>query len=215
MRRLLSVLLVLLALAVAATAAARDPRQEQLRLNATDNALAKRIAVKQSDVGATWQKRTLPASQGQLSCPGFNPDLSRFTITGRALTAFSQATGASIASAVDVFKSRADAAGDFRAAATPTVARCLRLTIERQFGGGAVPLRVRSSRVVAAPRVGDRRIAYRVVAAVTTGAAALNVYLDVVVVQKGRSIAAIFFTAPLQPLPSRKRVAAAVASRMR
>jgi hypothetical protein len=215
MRRLLFPSIVLFALALATTAVARDPRLEQVRLNAADSALAKRIALKPADVGTGWRKTVVPDSDEPLRCPGFNPNLSRFTVTGKAKTAFTQPTGASIASAVEVYESRADAVGDFKAAATPAVARCMKLMLEREFGAAAVPVRVRSARVVPAPRLGDRRIAYRVVARLTAGSMTLNVYFDVLVVQRGRSIAALFFTGVQRPLARQSRLAAAVASRMR
>jgi hypothetical protein len=215
MRRVVLIPLVLLSLLVVATAAARDPRLEQVRLNPADNALAKRIALTPRDVGVGWRSTTVPDSDDQLNCPGWSPNLSRFTITGKATRAYSQPTGASIVSAVEVYESKADAAGDFKAAATPAVARCLKLALEREFGNGAVPVRVRSAKVVPAPRVGDRRIAYRVIASLNAGGVVLNVYFDVIVVQKGRSIVALFFTAPMKPLARQSRLAAMVASRMR
>jgi hypothetical protein len=215
MRRVLLLPIVLLALALATTAAARDPRLEQLRLNAADNALAKRIALKARDVGAAWRQTEVPESDQPLRCPGFNPDLSRFTVTGKAKTAFTQPTGASIASAVEVYESRADAVGDFKTAATPALARCLKSMLEREFGAFGVPVRVRSARVVPAARIGDRRIAYRVIAALGPSGATVNVYFDVVVVQKGRSIAALFFTSPGNRVSRQSSLAATVASRMR
>lgn len=215
MRRLVLTVLFLASLLVVATAAARDPRLEQVRLNAADNALAKRIALTPREVGAGFRSTKLPDSDDQLNCPGWSPNLSRFTITGKATRAYSQPTGASIVSAVEVYESRADAAGDFKTAATPAVARCLKLALEREFAGSAVPVRVRSAKVVPAPRVGDRRIAYRVIASLDAGGALLNVYFDVIVLQKGRSIVALFFTAPMKPLARQSRLAAAVASRMR
>lgn len=215
MRRLVLIPLLLVSLLVVATAAARDPRLEQVRLNAADNALAKRIALTPRDVGVGWRSTTVPDSDDQLNCPGWSPNLSRFTITGKATRAYTQPTGASIVSAVEVYESKADAAGDFKAAATPAVARCLKLALEREFGNGAVPVRVRSAKVVPAPRVGDRRIAYRVIASLNAGGTLLNVFFDVIVVQKGRSIVALFFTAPMKPLARQSRLAATVASRMR
>jgi hypothetical protein len=215
MRRLFLIPLVLLSLLVVATAAARDPRLEQVRLNAADNALAKRIALTPRDVGVGWRSTTVPDSDDQLNCPGWSPNLSRFTITGKSTRVYTQPTGASIVSAVEVYESKADASGDFKAAATPAVARCLKLALEREFANSAVPVRVRSAKVVPAPRVGDRRIAYRVIASLNAGGTLLNVYFDVIVVQKGRSIVALFFTAPMKPLARQSRLAATVASRMR
>lgn len=215
MRRFVLIVLVIASLLAVATAAARDPRLEQVRLNAADNALAKRIALTPREVGAGFRSTNVPDSDDQLNCPGWSPNLSRFTITGKATRAYSQPTGASIVSAVEVYDSRADAVGDFKAAATPAVARCLKLALEREFAGGSVPVRVRSAKVVPAPRVAERRIAYRVIASLDAGGALLNVYFDVIVLQKGRSIVALFFTAPMKPLARQSRLAAVVASRMR
>jgi hypothetical protein len=219
-RRLAATCLVaaLSLLLAASIASARDPRLERLRLNAADVALAKRIALKRSDLGGSWQQVSVPASgDGEgLNCPNFNPDLSRFTITGEASTGFTQQTGASILSAVEVYPSRAEAAGDFRTGARPEVARCLRLVLERDLPqNGLLTFKVLSSRVVAAPRVGDRRIAYRLVARLESLGTRVDLFLDVVVVQRGRSIAALFFTSPTKPLAGQARLAAAVAARMR
>jgi hypothetical protein len=155
-----------------------------------------------------------------LRCTSFNPDLSTFTITGKAATALSRGTGASAASTVEVYESRADAIGDFRAAAKPQVARCLREVLEEQMagqGGGLFTLRVQSSKVVPAPKVGDRRIAYRLVAELGTQGVGVGipVYLDIVGFQRGRSIAALFFTGVSRPIAGRAGVARRVAARMR
>ena len=214
MRRLLAAVVLVASLAAVASGSARDPRLEQVRLNAADNALARRIAVQPADVGAGWRRTTIPKAEQRLTCPGFRPDFSRFTITGKATTGFAQRTGAAVVSAVEVYESRADAVGDFRMGAKPAVARCLKLEIDRQFRAAAVPGRVLSARVVPAPRVGERRLAIRLVATLEAGAN-LRLYVDVVAVQRGRSIAAVFFTAPTKPLRGQSRIVAAVASRMR
>lgn len=206
-----------LALLVATAASGRDPRLEQVQLRAADVALAKRITLKQGDVGAAWRSVRIPSSSGErLVCPGFNPDFSRFTISGKASSGFTRTDGASIASSVEVYESRADAIGDFQIGAKPIVASCLKRSLERELNAGAlVKVSVPFARVVAAPRVGDRRIGYRIVARLEAATTQLDVYLDVVVVQRGRSIAALFFTGPKQPLPRQAQIASSVAARMR
>lgn len=216
MRRLVVSIALLPALVATATAGARDPRLEQLRLNKADNALARSIGVTQREAGSGFRKLRLPESDRQTSCPGFRPNLSRFTITGKATTAFAHASGMSIVSAVEVYESRADAAGDFRAAATPALARCLRHELERDFEASSLLASVRSAKVVPMPRLAERRIAYRIVAGVETGGLRnVTFVVDVVVLQRGRSIAALLFTGVNKAFPRRDRVAAAVASRMR
>jgi hypothetical protein len=208
----------LLSLLVAALAAARGPRDERVELRPADVALAQRIALKARDLGGAWQRLSVPsAGEGErLTCPGFNPDLSRFTITGQSRVAFYQRTGASAVSVVEVFRSRADAVGDFQAAAKPIVVGCLKAQLERDLRDQVpVEVAVPVARVVLAPRVGERRMAFRIVARVDATVARISLYLDVVVVQRGRSIAAVFFTSPTRPLAGRDRAVVAVASRLR
>ena len=206
-----------LSLIVATAASGRDPRLEKVQLRAADVALAKRITLKQGDVGAAWRSVRIPSSSGErLVCPGFNPDFSRFTITGKASSGFTRTNGASIASSVEVYESQADAIGDFQVGAKPIVANCLKRSLERELDVGAlVEVSVPFARVVAAPRVGDRRIGYRIVARLEAATTQLDVYLDVVVVQRGRSIAVLFFTGPKQPLPGQAQIVSSVATRMR
>lgn len=209
--------LCVLSLLVATAASGRDPRLERVQLRAADVALAKRITLKQGDVGASWRQVRIPSSSGErLVCPGFNPDFSRFTISGKASSGFTRPNGASIVSSVEVYESRADAIGDFRVGAKPIVATCLKRWLERELNAGAlVEVSVPFARVVAAPRVGERRIGYRIVARLEAASTQLDVYLDVVVVQRGRSIVAFFFTGPKQSLPGQAQIVSAVAARMR
>ena len=87
-RRALVVLLVLaLAGAFAAVAAAKDPRREQERLTPADMALAGRVSVRPTDLPRGWQQTAVPPENGSMSCPGFDPDFSRFTITGKSRSA--------------------------------------------------------------------------------------------------------------------------------
>ncbi len=218
MRRFaVAVVLCALALLLAAAASGRDPRLEKLQLRAADVALAKRSTLRQQDAGASWRPIRIPTSSGErLVCPGFNPDFSRFTISGKASSGFTRTGGASILSSVEVYESRADAIGDFRVGAKPIVANCLKRSLERQLKSSAlVEVSVPFARVVAAPPVGDRRIASRIVARLEAASTQLDVYLDVIVVQRGRSIAALFFTGLKQSLPGQAQIASSVAARMR
>jgi hypothetical protein len=215
-RRRVLIAALLLALTLVSAALARDPRSEQIRLKPTDVALAKRIALQASDLGTGWRKQPLPAGEDStMKCPEVDPDFSRFTITGKARNAFVEPTSAQAVSSVEVYKSRSDAVGDFRLGAKPQLAKCLRREIERELSTSGLPMRVTSARVVTAPRVGENRIAYRVVARIDTGAAKANIYADVIAFQRGRSTAVLSFTSPFKPYPREAKVAAAVASRMR
>lgn len=216
MRRLLAPVLIVALVAVsAASAAERHPHAEKERLTAADNALARSVAVRASDLPVGWRRVALPPDDGS-RCKSFDPDLSAFTITGKARAGWVDAagTGRSVVSLVEVYASRAQAAGDFAAAARPAAVGCLREGLTAGVAG-RVPFRVVTARMVPAPRVGDRSAAYRVVVALTPSTLPVRVYLDVVVVQRGRSIAALMLTGIHESLPGRDALARTVAARMR
>jgi hypothetical protein len=213
---LLAAALAVVASAVAASAP--DTRAEKERLNAADTALAKRANLKLDDLDPAWDRTAVPADDGStFTCPGFDPDFSAYTITGKAESAFVRGNGGSMLSAVEVYATRAQAVGDFRTGAKPALARCLRHAAEQGFrqGGGRAGAHVISSAVVAAPRVGERRLALRLVARVSSGGRSLPIVLDVLVFQRGRSVAALMFTGLVQRVGGQAGLARLVASRMR
>jgi hypothetical protein len=212
----LAALVVLLALAPAALAGS-DPRAEQVRLNAADNALAKRATVRLADLAGGWRRVSAGADESEVpTCPGYAPDFSRFVITGKSRSAFQGALGSSIVSSVEVFRSRRDAVGDFELGTQPAVARCLKHLLDKQFTAvQTVDARVVSSRRVPAPRLGERSAGYRLAAKLTANGLSVDVYVDVLVFQRGRSIAALFFTGAFEPVDGRNAVGRAVAARLR
>lgn len=216
-RTTISVLLVLTVLATAAVAfGARDPRREQVRLTAADNALAKRALVKSGDVGAGWKRTAVDGDEDEPTrCAGYDPDFSALTITGKARIAFVQATGSSIVSTVDVLKTRAQAASDFRLGATPAFAGCFGKLLGREFARGGVRVKIVSARMMSAPRVGEQSAAFRVVARLQSGGSPISLTMDLLAIQRGRSLAALFFTGVGKPLSRQLELARTVSSRMR
>ena len=211
--------LVACALVVVATAnAARDPRLETLALKPADVRLAKLGTVKLSDLGSGWKSDpTSTMSEQAPDCPGYRPDFSRFTITGAASSNFSAQRGAlSIVSHTEVYATKDDARGDFALSTLPPVARCLGIMIERDTPtGNGFTAKVLSSRRVAAPRVGDRSAAYRIVTELAQGGRSVKVFSDVVVVLRGGSIGGVFFTGVVQPVADQPRIAGRMAARLR
>ena len=216
-RRTLAVLLTLaLAGAFAAVAAAKDPRREQERLRPADMALAGRVSVRSSDLAPGWTQTAVPPDSGTMRCPGFNPDFSRFTITGKSRSAFAASGGSSVLSLVEVYASRGQAVGDFRLGAQPALARCLRSTFEEAVPAGTdVKLRVRSSRMQPLGGVGENGAVFRLVASVSSGNVSVPLYLDALVFQRGRTITALMFTSAMDRVPGQLALARAVARRMR
>jgi hypothetical protein len=208
----------LIAGALAATAAT-DPRSEKLRLTKVDMALAEREVLRGSDLGPGWRQLSVPYRDAP-SCPNFKPNFSAYTITGRAITGFEYGSPAyaQVISEVEVFRTRAQAVGDFRLATAPQTARCLAYLFANGFGKTApasVRLRMLSSRAVAAPRLGERSAAYRLMARVTGTGGSLTITVDFLAFQRGRSIAALGFTGVDSRVPSQTYYARLVADRLR
>jgi hypothetical protein len=214
-----TVLLLVALVSVGSAAAARDPRAEKERLNPRDMALARNGLLTRADLGPGWTRTpSEPDRDEPTRCPGWNPDFSAFTITGKAESNFEHAqAGALIASNVEVYATRRQAVGDFRTGAKPQLARCLKSLLEKGFrqGGGAVDAKVVSARMVRAFRVGERAATYRLVARVRAGGASAPAYFDVHFFQRRRSIAGLFFTRVGARVPDQLALARTVASRLR
>lgn len=214
MRRTTAIVLLLVcALLVSASAQAGRFRPEQERLRPVDVALAKRTSVRTSDLASGWVRQAPTQSPDEkLDCPGVDLDFSRFTITGKARSKFGQ-SGGSIESFVEVYKSRADAAGDFRKGSRPGVLACIAKVLDKAARRNGS--RVVAARSLADPRVGEQAMAYRVVLSVATDRGAVRVYVDFLGFQRGRTSALLAFTGGSAPITHQGGVARAVAARAR
>jgi hypothetical protein len=207
-------LFLICALLATAAAHAGRFRPEQKRLRPADVALAKRTTVRASDLASGWARRPSPqAPDATLDCPGVDMDFSQFTITGTAKSKFER-RGASVESYVEVYESRADAAGDFRKGSRPAVLACIRRLLDQEFRREGMG-RVVAARSLTPPRVGERAMAYRVVVSIATDARAVRVYIDFLGFQRGRTAVLLAFTSAEAPLTGQAMLARAVAARAR
>jgi hypothetical protein len=209
-----------LVIAVPTTAVAADAPapQEQFKLRKADVTLARKVAVQKKDLGAGWIKT--PADEliaETMTCEGYPPDLSRFTVTGYANTSFEHKSGTGhVDSSVAVFKTKTDAAGDFEASTGPGFLECLRAELEETFAQETeIKVSIVSASTVQAPKVGQRAYAVQIVALVQADAVSANVYLDGLFFQKGRTVSALYFTNGIESLPGQLALARRVAARMR
>jgi hypothetical protein len=211
---LVRVLILLVVAAVAVPAAsARDPRLERLRLNSADTALAHRIAVRATDLGAGWRPATTTPEQVVPSCPGYRPDFSQFTLTGRALTSFgNQAKQWTVAANVEVYASKSDARGEWKLSVSPAAVRCFAELIRQIAGVSGIS--VASARLTPAPRLGDASAAFEIVLDAAQQSRTTKLYIDGIFVRQGRTIAALYTTAANSRVPGFARLAGRVAARM-
>jgi hypothetical protein len=204
-----------LAFGTAAALAATDPHDEQERLRPADMALARRTTLKATDLASGWKRMPAPSEGDDSKCPGFDPDFSAFTITGKAQSVFARQGGV-VVSVVEIYPTRAQAIGDFRTGTQPAFVKCLRYAFETDFARGARgTAKTMSSRMVSAPRVGERSVLYRLVGTLTVQGQTIRIYMDVLAFQRGRSITALFSTGFGGPIRGQTALARLIAARMR
>jgi hypothetical protein len=215
MARLLVCALVALVAATAAGAQARDPRLERLALRPVDVELARSAVVTAADVGAGWKKVAAPARDDEApDCPG--QDFSPFTITGQAATRFEhQAT--SLMSRVEVYRTRAQALGDFGVSTRPGTAACegkaLRAALAHQLEDGRVTLV--SAKQQRGPAVGERSIRFRIVLRVKTATTSFPVYVDLIGFLRDRAAGSVVALSPGTPAAGLAQLAARMDGRLR
>ncbi len=175
-----------------ALAGAGDP--ERRAIKPADQAWAKHVNLTYRDVPADFIQQgvgTNSRSGGGLTCSGFSPDLSRFTITGQATSpAFTRTDGTSIFSASEIFRSTADERGDWSATARPQALPCVAKMLAGQLRG-ALRVRIVSKSVRQAPSFGERGISYRIVAAMSVNGVSAKLWFDIVGVARGRADATL------------------------
>jgi hypothetical protein len=200
-------------LLVTSAAQAGKPRLEQKRLRPADMALAKRTTLRASDLSPAWTRQQATKPSNELpTCPGVDMDFSAFTITGTARSSF-ELRGASVDSQVEVFKSRSDAAGDFRKGTSAPALRCLGRWLQDESAKAQPGVRIVSSRLLSCPRVGDRAVLYRVVMDVPTDAGRVRVFVDLIGFQRGRTVVTLGFSNVSAPLRGQLVLARKVAAR--
>jgi hypothetical protein len=213
--RRVAILLAVLA-AVPVAAAGTNPRDERERPNPADTALATHATLQAGDLGPGWVHAPASTADDEtMRCPGWNPDFSAFTITGKAVKAFANPGGASVVSGVEVYATRAQAAGDFRTGARPQLAACLRSSLQREFKRRSLAAAVLSARMTAAPRVGQHSAAYRAVVSIRANGTTARVFMDFLVLHRGRTLASLLFSGAFKPVPGQLGLARRVVARMR
>ncbi len=161
MRRLGPPALVLLALLLAGSAAARDPRDPQQRHTAADMRLARSIAVKRTDLAPGWKLQ--PQQKPPPPCSS-EPDESRLVQTARIDPSFVWKDGVTIVgSEIDIFKTAAQARLDWRLTTLKLIQACLLESARRTLGKQHIAVRVGSVSTLAPPRQGERGFHYRLV----------------------------------------------------
>jgi hypothetical protein len=174
----------LVALATAAVVAAGDGK-EQIRFNPADQAAARAVVIRRSDLGASgWQGGRVKPDLSSLSCPNYHPKVSDLVLTGAAQADFRR-SGFEFDSAGQVLKTHRMVALDWRRSVlAPGAVSCLRTTLSKGLGTTA---KVVSFAKLPFPRVGTYTAFFRAVIAVQAQGRTVRVLADIVLAGRGRT----------------------------
>jgi hypothetical protein len=200
----------LLALVLSGSALA-DHLDPQERIRATDQARAKAMLLRQSDLPG-FQRRPSSGSDGHLTCRGL--DESDLTVTGDAEGSSWALAAVFVASSSTVYATQADATASWRRGTSGAGTRCLRDELAREFARQGT--RVVSLRRTPFPALAQSAAAYRLTLVASAQGQTINVFVDFVVLRQGRAVAGLVLGSALVP-PDRAaevRLARTLAARM-
>lgn len=207
-RRLLALaVLASLVVAGAALAGRGDP---QRRLTPADEARAKAMLVRHSDLPGS--RPGSPSPDVDVYCPGL--DASDLTLTGDAVSRRFAVGLMIVASASEVYESRADAGAAWRRSTATAGIQCAKTILRRQLAQQGA--RLVSLRAIPFPQVSDRTIAYRATMTATTPQGEVTAYVDVIALMRSRAHATISVGSALTTPPRSEELhlARTVAKRM-
>lgn len=159
------------------------------------NALARSALLVRADLGHGWGSQSAPAKVPPLTCSGFKPSLNGVVESGAAASrTFAQTTsGPFVSSITYVYKTAAQAAEVWHRAITPKLLTCVAGSLIAGSGHG-VKFTVNGKHMVSLPAIAAGTRGYRVVGTASSTDQQISVYLDVIVLERGRMLAALSYS---------------------
>ena len=205
----------LLLVLASAAGAGTEPRK---KINPADQARARAINLKRSDLpGSGWSATKSDSDSSNPRCSYYNPDQSDLTETGDAESpSFTREDGTFVSSTVGIFQTAAQGRTAYRRVVQPQLPRCL-AEVFRKGTGQAENVTVRSAGRLAFSRLAEKTDAYRVVAGFKTDSGSVTAYVDIVLFNRGRTDAGVIFVSIGRPFDAalERALAGKVAARMR
>jgi len=212
--RLVSVAAALVLGLALVTAASAGPRDEKEHLTKADMALARHGLLRRSDLAGGWNAVRVPLDSTGPRCRSYNPDFSRFTITGKAASGFTRVAGTAIASGVEVYPNARQASGDFQTGARPAFLTCFSSKLLRQFEKSGVAASVASKRASSSPRLGMRSMTWHIVFKLNVQGRSVPYYVDLFSFQVNRALGSVSFQSLGARIPHQAALARLVATRL-
>lgn len=169
------------------------------------------------DLGSEWSSTPAARKVPEPTCPAFDPMLAGVVETGAASTPTFQktASGPFVSETSYVYATSAQEASTWHKLATHGFLRCVATSLAQGAGQG-VSFKVTGRHRLSLPKLAASAAAYRVSGTASQPGQSVGVYLDVILLGRGRAISELSFSSIQQPL-SRKfelRLARTAAGRM-
>jgi hypothetical protein len=181
-------LIAVASLALAAGAFAGNGDRQQVHLVRADQASARTIVLKESDLGSgPWKGGAKkPDLSAGPTCKNYHPKASDLVLTGVAETDFS-ATDAirAVDTEVQILKTRHMVALDWqRAVLAPGLPSCLKSYLTRTVPAGS---KLVSMKKIAFPHIAPYTAAYRILLDISASGKTIRVFVDAVFLGRGRT----------------------------
>jgi hypothetical protein len=185
-RRMAPVMAIAVVAFVAAPVVLAGDGKEQIRFNAADQAAARAVLIRRSDLGSGgWQGGLVkPDLSAGPTCPNYHPKRSDLVITGAAEADFRR-SALEFDSAAEVLKTPRMVALDWRRSVlAPGALSCLRRTMSNGLGSGA---KLVSFRKLPFPHLSTYTAFFRGVISVQAQGQTVRVLADIVLVGRRRT----------------------------
>lgn len=194
-----AIALLLAALVVASSAAARNPKDPQQRYTAADMKLAKTLALRQTDFAVGW--RPAPPDPNRPTCTA-GPDESSLVETAQIDPTFIARDGVTnIGSEVDIFKTAAMAETDWSYSTLALFRTCSLLSARTSLKHYTVRV-VSAQRLPKPAATAERSLHYRLIFSIARGGTAVPVVSDVIALGRGRETVVLHSFSIRAVLPS-------------
>jgi hypothetical protein len=178
--------IALVLLLASAGSAAADHLDPQNRIRAADQARAKAMLVRASDLPG-FQRQASSSADAHLTCPGLNE--SDLTVTGDAEAPSWSLSVVFVTSSSTVYTSRGDAATSWRRGTSAAGQRCLRDELGREFARQGA--RIASLRRQSFPALAEQSAAYRLTLDVIAQGQMVHAFVDFVVLRQARAVSGL------------------------
>src|SRR5690242_8060495 len=176
--------------------------KEQIHLTAEGQRAARAAVISQSDMGSApgWTRKvTKPDLSGGTGCPGFDPKQSDLVLNGVYDVSWSR-PGIEFDTEAQVLETPSMVKLDWqRSVLAPQVMPCLRSLMQKQLNSAE---KIVSVSRLSVPAIGTYTRAYRILVDYTQNGQTIRLFIDLLLIGRGRTEVTFMTTAPFAAEPA-------------